>query len=357
VNLDGVPDYAIGSLAGAYVFWFGPGIVRVYSGKDGSMIRQIFGSEECNSTGDFDAFGNFLANAGDTNGDGVPDLLAVAWNWHDVGYANIYSGKDASLLHTFRGDDGWGAPVVSRAGTAGDLDHDGCSDVFVGRGRDGSEVYSGKTWAKLFDSHTATGSQQWVIDKTLKKLAGDVDGDGVDDWIDIIPSIPEHFGVRLGRRGGDVPEQPHRVEIHSGADGHLLRSIGADLPAPWLLDRAGAAGDIDGDHVPDLWICYDVGDDVPAFEDESRPTSWPATNPPGRTRNPRRLLRIISGRDGSEIGRVMCTTWSFAKFGVVGVGDLDGDGRGELLVGDYESWVNGPCAGSVYVLSFPAKER
>jgi hypothetical protein len=372
VNRDGLSDFAVGALCGAYCFYFGPGIARVYSGKDGTMIYQVFGSETPETFNGMwmghDGFANDMAYAGDTNGDGYPDLLAVAWRWNnDAGYVNLYSGKDASVIRQYRGDEGWGGAIHAPVGTVGDVNGDGCSDVFVSRDAENVVVCSGKTGDLLFDSRDKTPSRKTIIENTHRLFVGDVDGDGTSDWMQVTPG---QFGFSTNRVGRIICGEPVRkrtIEIHSGVDGRVLRTFPAELPLPWSVDQAGAAGDIDGDGIQDIWVCFEDYDSLTGAVTDSRPESRPGESPRivgnpdsrplGLAGPPRRCLQILSGRDGHEIGRVMSASWSFADHGAVGLGDLDGDGRGELLVGDYEMFVNGPCGGAAYVLSFPPSGR
>jgi len=50
-----------------------PGSALIYSGSDGSLIDEIFGSS------DGDLFGSEVASAGDVNGDGQQDFIVTAF--------------------------------------------------------------------------------------------------------------------------------------------------------------------------------------------------------------------------------------------------------------------------------------
>ena len=132
---------------------------------------------------------------------------------------------------------------------------------------------------------------------------GDLDGDGIDELA--IPAI--------GRNGG-----AGRVSIFSGADGTLLNQIDGTGPGQSRGFSVEAAGDVDGDCVPD----YIVGG--------------------GR-------VEVYSGFDHELILDLTPTT----AFGhsVRGAGDLDGDGHGDLLVGRQGASFSFPAAGRVWALS------
>src|SRR5262252_3439016 len=93
--------------------------------------------------------GTGIEAAGDTNKDGIPDVIAAA---PGAGYAKIYSGRDGRVLRTLRAEDR-NDMFGRHADGAGDVDHDGYADVIVGapgnnaagQGAGRAYVYSGKT--------------------------------------------------------------------------------------------------------------------------------------------------------------------------------------------------------------------
>jgi hypothetical protein len=314
------------------------------------MIHQFFGSEEITDSDGFgfDAFGSAIANAGDVNGDGRRDVIILAPRWKDsTGYANVYSGLDGSLLQHLPGEVKRAHYLeVDQVGTLGDVDGDRCDDVFVEcYDLSATLVYSGKTGKQLLaGAHASTPLARGVLEG-IHTFVGDVNRDGIDDWMQF--------------------RQNSVLRVNSGKDNSVLLTFEANRSAPGYYDGAGGAGDINGDGVVDLWVRSDVSDSSKAMETESRTAS--ATSTESRVKNesrpapttfpPQRRLRIVSGVDGSELQRVESPWWEFARYGVAGVGDLDGDGRGELVVGFHESNYLGTCGGSVFVLSFPASRR
>ena len=97
LDRDGLDDLMVSAPAEGH-----GGVVRVYSGKDGSPLLRIDGEQAHAS------FGASMCGLGDVNGDGVPDLAIGApdFDFHgeDVGRVAVYSGADGKRLYTHDGD-------------------------------------------------------------------------------------------------------------------------------------------------------------------------------------------------------------------------------------------------------------
>src|SRR5262249_52020705 len=118
VDGDGVPDV----VTSAPTARKSAGRIYVYSTKTGARLWTADG------IADGDQLGSGVEGVGDTNKDGIPDVIASAPNG---GYARVYSGRDGRVLLTLRGEganDGYG----THAAGVGDVDRDGCADVIVG---------------------------------------------------------------------------------------------------------------------------------------------------------------------------------------------------------------------------------
>jgi hypothetical protein len=234
VNGDGYPDFIAGapqdSTNGHYA-----GMARIYSGRDGSVLYTFLGTHAN------DGLGFAVANAGDVNGDGVPDAVVGAWLG---GYAVVLSGRNGSVIRTLNGDassDRFGSSVAG----AGDIDHDGYADVLVGAplndasGSDAGEVklFSGATGQLLASYHgTAAGGQFGL------SVAGgtDLDGDGTPDILVGAPMMLLSRGV---------------VYAISGATGRVLRAWRGNAVNFGLFGVSlGFAADVDHDGHPDVII-------------------------------------------------------------------------------------------------------
>lgn len=113
VNLDGERDVLIGEPCSDLVYVFTP--------STQTMIRRHRGPVGAAKAG----YGHAMSRAGDVNGDGYPDyLLGHPGEWENQqlrnpgGGAEIFSGKDGSILASFapnEGDDAFGSAVAFTA--------------------------------------------------------------------------------------------------------------------------------------------------------------------------------------------------------------------------------------------------
>ncbi|MCI0589531.1 MAG: hypothetical protein L0323_22175 [Planctomycetes bacterium] len=135
--------------------------------------------------------------------------------------------------------------------------------------------------------------------------AGDLDGDGLSDFL---------VGAPYASPGG-IPEAGEVIAF-SGADGSLLLSIPGLSFGEGFGRSVAPVGDVDGDSVPDL-----IAGAAYAFSKGRASVHSGASGA---------LLFNFVGRKRSDFG------WS-----VAGAGDVNGDGRGDFLVGAPFSGVGG----------------
>ena len=256
-NSDGIPDLVVG---GNPTF--------VYSGADQELLLTIPGSDD---------FGVELDVVGDVEGTGGPDLL-IATSSH----ARLYSGQTGSLVpfHSYiydAGDD-QGTSMVSM----GDIDGDGRGDFVIGEENFGetprATVWSGldsRSLVRVYAGHSVTA-------------LGDVNGDGIPDFA-------------AGRYG--------LIHVVSGA----IDDEGKTLFTVPGYDASLGAADINGDGIKDLLLMQPQGSPNGAIG----------------------VVHAFSGVNGDTLGRVavpaiVSTMGCFFRGLVCGIGDIDGDGKEEF---------------------------
>lgn len=298
VNNDGVDDVILGAILEASGS-SAPGAARVISGATGQVLH-LFTGEHSGS-----AFGFAVDGAGDVNHDGYDDVIVGAPLWTPSGSgtsyegkARVFSGATGAVLYEYTGG------LEYRTGIdvcgAGDVNNDGFADFMVAastastNGIDSGQVivYSGATGTALY-TFNGSGANSHLA---LAKAAWDVNNDGFDDLL-------------LGE-AGDEFSVAARVEVRSGADGSLLYA--PSLFAPLNAFAASGTGDVNNDGHADFIIGTGLTDEV--------------ANDSGSA-------RVYSGADGTVMYALYGTS-AGDRFGssVAGAGDVNADGFADVIV-------------------------
>lgn len=302
LNGDGVPEIAAGA-ANKDVNGIESGMVRIYDGATGTVLRDHYGDST------YDKVGWAINDAGDVDGDGVRDVVAGARMYSDgttpwgPGYARVYSGATGAVLHTIMGENTYDQHGFSVDGT-GDLDGDGRSDLIVGApynddtGVDAGKVrvYSGLDGSVLYTYWGLAGGDRFGY-----AVAGgqDVDGDGVPDFIVGAPNGVTAVGVA------------GYAQVYSGADGALLHRFEGLTPDGLLGHAVELAGDLDGDGRPDPLV---GGGSSKSGTGTGRITGY-------------------SGVDGSILWTISSAQSDALGADVAVIGDLDRDGLDDVIGG------------------------
>jgi hypothetical protein len=339
VNGDGYADVAVGE-------------------PDADTVRVFFGPL---STGDFattdadltltaeaggDLLGAVVVPAGDVDGDGIDDLLLGATGNDDAGYSAgkvylVYGSVDlggtvavetAAALR-LRGTAAY--DYLGRSADAGDLDGDGDVDLALGAyGDDAARTSAGAVWIvptglpdgeyDVDDVATLRLTGEHYDDEAgCATLVADLDGDEVDDLV-----------------VGAIDDGKVWVRFGPITDTGTVSLIGADLYVAGAADVGTggaavdfAAGDLNGDGYLDL-----------AFGGHAAEV-YVLMGPlgPGERTLP----------DDADVD-VSMETANDSYQGGVAVGDVNGDGWGDLVVGTpYRNVAGWGYAGGAYVVFGP----
>lgn len=259
-------------------------------------------------------FGISVDSAGDVDGDGLTDQVVGAPRDPEsgafAGSTSLYQGGDGALRYKWLGQAG--DSLGHCVAYAGDIDSDGYCDVALavpghqeaGFGQGTIRVVSGFSGTLIIEIYAVPGAQDFFPHSI--SYVGDVNGDGVGDIAATTPAKNE-------------------VYIFSGFDGSQLALASDPLTCPGSFSgKVGGLGDVNGDLIPDLAVATcDLGG-----------------------------ARVISGADGSDIYYVP----GGADTGIEGVplavlGDVDGDQIQDFLTSSILDDTFGPNTGIARVFS------
>ncbi|MFT7484418.1 MAG: hypothetical protein ACI9F9_000258 [Candidatus Paceibacteria bacterium] len=304
VDSDSVPDYMVAAVG----YGTAKGAAYVFSGATGAQLHFMRGFNAD------DRLGTSISRAGDVNGDGHEDMLVGAPgfgspNSVDWGEGAVYvvSGADGTPLHSIigslLGERGFGMYVSP----LGDVNGDGLADFVASAPRLNNPGWSGSY------VHVLSGADGSVIHQRTGggdghgsanhvgigvSATGDLDGDGVSDWMfgEIVWWWPDDF------------HEGHAIHFVSGATGAVLPGhyiYYYQFPASHPVDPTNV-GDVNGDGIPDM--AYMTPEDD--------------------------LVHVVSGASGNEL-QVYGPAVTGERFGtkIRGVTDVTGDGIRDIAIG------------------------
>ncbi len=334
VNGDGYADVIVGakgndaggSDAGrAYVFFGGPGADAV---ADWTLTGLATG----------DNFGWSVAGAGDVNGDGYADVIVGAplndSPVSNAGRASVYFGGptrdgNADLSITGSAVSDW---VGFSVAGAGDVNRDGFADVIVGAPKNDAAGADAGRALVLFGSRVPDVTPDLIVNGaaagdqlgTAVASAGDVNGDG---YADVIVGAPYNdvAGADAGQSyvfyGSPAPDAVADLNLTGNAAGDNSGTAVA------------SAGDVNGDSFADVVV--------------GAPYSDAGAVDAGRT------SVFFGGASADATADLVFAGALYDNFGiaVASAGDVNGDGRADIVIGSAQSSATGDYGGRVYVYS------
>jgi hypothetical protein len=256
--------------------------------------------------------GSSMVAVDDVDGDGAADLLVGEPYYLDtttnkLGRAHVYSGRTGALIRTHdaltANQDGFGFAV----GKAGDLDGDGVGDYLVGGPTSGGNagcfaVFSGASGALLWKVVNSNSNQG--LGGAVTGL-GDVTGDGRPD-------------VLVSRIGVD------KIDVYDSGGTHVYTLRGQGGGSEFGVALC-SMGDLDGDGADDFAVgepLFDQGGPKPVFEI-------------GR-------VCVYSGATGSLLNQSLgAAHLDWYGYSLSRIDDLDGDGIADFLAGAPNAGPNG----------------
>ena len=323
VDADGVNDFVVGSPFAVNSLGKARGAVWGFSGKTGAVLFTQYGPKAL--------FGTMVAGIGDVNSDGKPDVL-VGVPADDVTSSRI------SLLSGTTGTVVWTLVVTNTRGfgiagcSVGDFNADGYDDVLVGdylATNSAGDVEAGV--ARIYSGFDKAVLRTYEGEDTTDEfgatcaVVGDVDGDGKDDHLIGAARAPSS-GTSLGA-----------AYLFSGATGALIQKLQDPTLDGYYATRVADAGDVNGDGKRDFLVGFSADDDRDDFVNGA----W-----------------LFSGAGRIPLYRFEGEPTDTATVSAVSVGDVNGDGRADILIGalgkyrpkfaDFDGMVRAYAGGKLY---------
>ncbi len=385
VNGDGFDDILVGAKAhsvnGGYTY---EGASYVVFGKASGFavsfdLSTLNGSNgfEIDGEAAVDYSGSAVSSAGDVNGDGFADLLISAYNGRVngvyLGASYVVFGKASGFaanlsLSALNGSNGFringkasGDGLGSSVASAGDVNGDGFDDLLIGAsGRDVNGINAGASYVvfgrsggfgAVLSLAALGGSNGFQINGEAEldfagnvSSAGDVNGDGLDDLLigasgrDTNGSLAGASYVVFGKTSGFGANLD--LSTLNGSNGF---EINGEAPNDVSGSSVSSAGDINGDGYADLLIGA-YSRDVNGVDAGASYVVFGKAGGFSASLN----LSALNGSNGFEINGEGAEDWSGVA--VSGVGDINGDGFDDLLIGAKRSDANGIDSGASYLL-------
>jgi len=302
-----------------------------------------------------DYFGRSVSQIGDLDGDGITDIAACAY-WDDDGGTNkgavwiLFMNRNGTVKShqkisdtagNFTGTldvgDYWGASVTE----LGDLDGDGVLDIAVSAARDDDGGFNkGAVWILFLNTNGTVKSHQKISDteggfngildnedffgSSVSKI-GDLDGDNVTDLV-VGAYFDDDDGLDVGAVWILFLNSNGTVKSYQKISATEGGFIGVVDPGDNFGCSVSDIGDLNGDGVLDIVVGADGDSDGGA----AAGAVWILfLNSDGTVKSHQKISHIFEG-----LGRIEMQLDNFGS-SVSDIGDLNGDGITDLVVGSY----------------------
>ena len=390
INGDGIDDLIIGAIIADPNGQDNAGESYVVFGNAGGFKANVELSELNGNNGfviagvnQGDRSGLSVSDAGDVNGDGIDDVIIGADNAdpnnnNNAGSSYVVFGSANGFtnqldLSTLNGNNGFVIEGVnsndlsgSSVSSAGDVNGDGIDDVIIGaRNADpNNNSNAGASYvvfgsANGFDANVElsdldgnngfviAGVNQSDLSGFSVSSAGDVNGDGIDDLIigarNADPNNNSNAGesyVVFGSANGFTNQLD--LSTLNGNNGFVIEGVNSgDLSG----SSVSSAGDVNGDGIDDIIIGARNAD---PNNNSNAGASYVVF---GSTTNFSANLELadLDGNNGFVIEGV--SSGDRSGFSVSSAGDVNGDGRDDLIIGANNADPNNNSnAGESYVV-------
>jgi hypothetical protein len=337
VDADGYDDIIIGAYlnddAGSDA-----GEAYVYFGNSFGLSSFPGWSDQGESIGDH--FGQSVSVAGDVNGDRYDDIIIGAPTNDEggnlAGEAYVYFGSSTVPSATPDWSD-QGEDTVNYFGTstdgAGDVNGDGYDDIIIGAYRnDEGGIWAGKAYVYFSSSTGPSATSDWseLGEAQINYFgfsvsgASDVNGDGYDDII---------IGAYENDDGGNSAGKAYLYGVPTDSIIQNWYDEGEDNDNRYGYSTA-SAGDVNGDGYEDVIVgAYRNDDGVNSWAGEAYVYHGSSTS-------------LLGSPDWSDRGEAAGDRFGMS---VASAGDVNGDGYDDVIIGAYGNDDNGSMAGEAYV--------
>jgi hypothetical protein len=343
----GAPRESVGAFRGGAVFVVSGPIASGTAGEAFTVADSVMYGTSSSGNAGF-----AIAEAGDQDGDSLTDVVIGAPGWSsDFGAVYLASGPTAGATRPLSRSVRLQATVYGRHGAqvdgGGDLDGDGQADLLIGAPYRtwGASSQAGAVFTVLgpvtadttlaavgtaMGGGTASGLMGEMLD-----LAGDLNGDGLDDAVVGAPYEPASGAAGSGLTYVVFGPATASGDISTLAD----ITIAPGATADYCGRHVDGSGDLDGDGSPDLVLGCPYTSDRATYGGAAYVLYGPLTAGS--------LTTDDSG--GSILGD---QAYEYGGYAVQSAGDLDGDGTSDLLVAS-PGWDNGSANETGRVSFFP----